>query len=101
MTRQRRKFSREQKLEVVRQIEDGERTLSEASHEIDVPASTVSAWRTEWRKLGSKAFPGKGKSTQNDDKDKEIARLKRALASAEEDVEILKKAAAYFAKEVR
>ena len=98
MTRQRKKFSRKQKLEAVRQIEHGEKTLSEVGRELGVAASTVSAWRKEWQELGDKAFPGKG---QSDSKDEELARLRREIASLKEDNEILKKAAAYFAKDVR
>ena len=98
MTRQRKKFGRKQKLEAVRQIEHGEKTLSEVGRELGVAASTVSAWRKEWQELGDKAFPGKG---QSDSKDEELARLRREIASLKEDNEILKKAAAYFAKDVR
>jgi transposase-like protein len=45
MTRQRKKFDREQKFEAIRQIEHGEKTLSEVGRELGVAASTVSAWQ--------------------------------------------------------
>ena len=99
MTRQRNKFTREQKLEAVRQIEDGEKTLSEVSRDFGVATSSVSAWRTQWRKQGADAFPGHGNHGSRD-KDKEIAQLRRELVSVKEDNEILKKAAACFAKEL-
>ncbi len=88
MTRQRKKFMRREKLEVVRQIEHGEKKLSEVGRELGVASSTVSAWRQEWQELGSKAFPGKG---QGNSKDEELARLRRENASLKEDNEIPKK----------
>ena len=98
MTRQRKKFDREQKIEAIRQIEHGEKTLSEVGRELGVAASTVSAWRKEWQEHGKEAFPGKGRIKS---KDQELARLRRENASLKEDNEILKKAAAYFAKDLR
>jgi len=88
MTRQRKKFTRREKLEVVRQIEHGEKKLSEVGRELGVASSTVSAWRQEWQELGSKAFPGKG---QGNSKDEELARLRRENASLMADNEIPKK----------
>jgi transposase len=98
MTRQRKKFTREQKFAAVRQIEHGEKTLSEVGRELGVAASTVSVWRKEWHDHGEDAFPGKGRGKSKDD---ELMRLQRENASLKEDNEILKKAAAYFAKELR
>jgi transposase len=100
MTRQRKKFTREQKFEAVRQIEHGEKTLSEVGRELGVAASTVSAWRKEWQEHGKEAFPGQGKGSSNS-MDQELAQLRRENASLKEDNEILKKAAAYFARDVR
>lgn len=62
MTRQRKKYTEEQKLEAVRQIEDGEKTLSEVSRDFGVSTASVSGWRTQWRKKGADAFPGKNKT---------------------------------------
>jgi transposase-like protein len=66
------------------------------------PASWESArtryiiWKKQLETHSSKAFPGKGREA-----DDETARLKRELAAAKEEIEILKKAAAYFARELR
>lgn len=46
---------------------------------------------------GPGAFPGSGRQA---DKDAEIARLKRQVEQLTEERDILKKAAAYFAKEL-
>ena len=47
---------------------------------------------------GEMAFPGTGKTA---DCDPEKARLRKELAEAKEEIEILKKAAAYFARDLR
>jgi transposase len=46
---------------------------------------------------GQFSFPGSGRKA---DQDSEIVRLKRELARVMEERDILKKAAAYFAKEL-
>ncbi|MBI3561834.1 MAG: hypothetical protein HY080_08970 [Gammaproteobacteria bacterium] len=55
-------------------------------------------WEQEQRESGNQAFPGKGHQTSELE---EITRLKRELKRAHTDIEILKKATAYFAKETR
>ena len=50
-------------------------------------------------KGGEAAFPGSGRPTN--DKDGEIARLKKELSRVKEERDILKKAAQYFARESR
>ncbi len=49
------------------------------------------------RKKGVGAFPGRGRGENND----ELGRLRRELERVKEEREILKKAAAYFAKELK
>ena len=63
MTRQRKKFDQEQKFEAIRQIEHGEKTLSEVGRELGVAASTVSAWRKEWQERGKEALSNPGCET--------------------------------------
>ena len=56
-------------------------------------------WRDEYTARGEAAFngtPGRKPSAQAS----EVARLKRELAAVREERDILKKAAAYFAKEL-
>ncbi len=51
-------------------------------------------WRAQYRLLGDEAFPGQGKS-----RDEEMTELKRKLAKAEQERDFLKDAAVFFAKE--
>ena len=52
-------------------------------------------WRSELRLGGDKAFPGHGNATSLE---AENATLRRALAEAQQERDILKKATAFFAK---
>jgi len=49
-------------------------------------------------KQGEGAFPGSGRGSRNGS---EVARLKRELEKVKEERDILKKAAAYFARELK
>lgn len=57
-------------------------------------------WKEAVDTKGSEAFPGQGRRTGDKSQASEITRLKRELAKTKEEVEILKRAAAFFAKEL-
>ena len=98
MARQRKKYPREFKLEVVRQIEDGEKTPSELCRELELNLQTISRWRSQLATQGEEAFPGKGRQSGTA---AELRRLQAENRRLKEENEILKKAAAYFARDVR
>ncbi len=60
MARQRKEYPREFKLELLRQIEDGEKTASELCRELGLSLQQVSAWRRQLAVKGDEAFPGQG-----------------------------------------
>jgi transposase len=93
----RRSFSREFKLEAVRLLQRGEKPAADLARELGVPRNKLYRWRDEVAARGEQAFPGRGRPVE--DKDAEIARLKRELERVNEERDILKKAALYFAKE--
>jgi transposase len=70
----------------------------EAARILKLNATMLRRWEKEQRDNGDQAFPGKGHQLPELE---EIARLKRELKRALTDIEILKKATAYFAKETR
>lgn len=98
MARQRKKYPREFKLELLRQIEDGEKTASDLCRELGLSLQQVSRWRQELAAKGEEAFPGQG---QQRGAAAELAQLRKENERLREENEILKKAAAYFAKDVR
>lgn len=93
----RRRFTQEFKLEAVRLLEAGARPAAELARELGVPRNRLYKWQEQVRKNGSAVFPGSGRGRGND----EVARLKRELERVTEERDILKKAAAYFAKELK
>jgi transposase len=68
------------------------------ARELGIPANTLAVWKRDYLKDPEHSFPGNGKQKPDD---AELTRLKRELAKAREDIEILKKAAAFFAKHSR
>ncbi len=55
----RRVYTRELKLAVIRELENGRR-LPEVARQLEVSPKTIEAWQTTWRKRGELAFPGHG-----------------------------------------
>jgi transposase len=64
------------------------------AEELGINARQLRRWRDAVKRDGQDAFPGQGKS-----RDEEITRLKRRLAKVEQERDFLREAAAYFAKE--
>ena len=95
---QRKKFDKAFKEQAVARILSGESTTSMMAKELGVHYSTVRDWVKACEQDGVNAFPGSGKLKPEDD---EIRKLKKKLADLEEENEILKKAAAYFAKNLK
>ena len=93
---ERRKFTREFKLEAVRLIKDRGVSYAQASQDLGVHPTQLREWVKKLADDPQHAFPGNG---QMKPESQEIARLKREVAKLKAERDILKKAAAYFAKE--
>jgi transposase len=92
----RRQFSREFKLEAVRLVKERGVTVAQAARELDVHENVLRKWIREMAADPQQAFPGKGVMKPEQ---VEIERLKKEVAKLRMERDILKKAAAYFAKE--
>jgi len=93
---ERRKFTREFKLEAVKLVTERGVTMAQASRDLDVNGTVLRRWVKDFSTDPQQAFPGHG---QQRAEQAEIARLKREVAKLKAERDILKKAAAYFAKE--
>jgi transposase len=93
---ERRKFTREFKLEAVRLIKERGVSYARASLDLDVHQSQLRSWVKALAGDPQHAFPGQG---QMKPEQLEIAQLKREVIRLKAERDILKKAAAYFAKE--
>lgn len=94
---ERRKFSREFKLEAVKLVRDRGVTSAQASRDLGVHANVLRKWVRELAADPAQAFPGHG---QVKPEQLEIDRLHKEVAKLKAERDILKKAAAYFAREV-
>ena len=93
---QRRKFSREFKLEAVRLVRERGVAVAQAARDLDVHENVLRKWVKEFASDPGHAFPGHG---QVKPEQLEIDRLRREVAKLKAERDILKKAAAYFARE--
>lgn len=100
MTR-RKTFTPEFKREAVRLLELGERPAAQIARELGVKRNQLYKWQEEVDKHGKEAFPGHGRRSSSESLIQENSRLKQELAKAKEEAEILKKAAAFFARELK
>ncbi|GMR04098.1 MAG: IS3 family transposase [Gammaproteobacteria bacterium] len=93
--RQRQRFSREFKLEAVRQLERGQKPATQLALELGVARNRLYKWQAQLREgKPLHAGPGRPKLAE----ESEVSRLRRELKRLREERDILKKARAYFAK---
>jgi len=93
---ERRRYTREFKLEAVRLIRDRGVSYAAASEDLKVHPTQLRNWMKAFAEDPQQAFPGPG---QMKPELLEITRLKREVIRLKAERDILKKAAAYFAKE--
>lgn len=93
---EKRKFSREFKIEAVRLIIERGVSVPQASRDLDVHATVLRKWVKAFSADPKEAFPGKG---QMKPEQLEIDRLRKEVAKLKAERDILKKAAAYFARD--
>jgi transposase len=97
--RLRQQYSRAFKIEAVRQLDLGEKTGVQLAMELGIKRDLLYRWRDDLQANGETgAFRGSGRPSGSPQS--EIARLKREVERLTEERDILKKAAAYFAKEL-
>ena len=93
-------YTREFKIEAVRLMSESDKPSSELAAELGIRRNQLYKWKEQLENKGDKAFPNKlgrpRKENQN-----EVVTLRQENDRLREDVEILKKAAAYFARELK
>ena len=90
---QRRKFSREFKLEAVKLVRDRGVTMAQAARDLNLHINVLRKWVSDHGADPHGAFPAHG---QMRPKQLEIERLRRENAKLKAERDILKKAAAYL-----
>ena len=94
--RTRRSFTDEFKAGAVRLVLDEGKTVAAAARDLDLTESSLRNWVEQAR-----ADRTHGKTGLTTAEREELARLRKELRIAQEEREILKKAAAFFAKQSR
>jgi len=93
--RRRRAFTPGFKAETVRLVVEGDRTIPEVARDLDLTVSALRNWVRQ-----AKVDRGEGKPDELTTSEREeLQRLRREVKRLEMEREILKKAAAFFAKE--
>jgi transposase len=90
------RYTAEFRAEAVRMMEQEGLSQAQAAQRLGIPEGTLSNWVLRARRATAPAGPG---SPSVAELQAEVKRLRKELARAELEREILKKAAAYFAKE--
>lgn len=96
MARMRRTYTPEFKAEAVKLVTEQGYSVAEAARSLGINDNLIRNWRQAREAQGDQAFPGRGKLAPFEEENRRLrAENKRLLAERD----ILKKAAAFFAKE--
>jgi len=103
MTSKRRPYKtypKEFKLEAVRMMETSDRPASEIASELGIRRNLLYKWKEQIERTGESGLKSKrGRPPKSEQG--EVATLRQENDRLREEVEILKKAAAYFARELK
>lgn len=90
-------YSNEFKEEAVKRVLSGI-PATQVARELDINVQSLYTWKARYLKHPEQPFVGSGKLR---DKDDEIRRLSRKIKDLEQENEFLKKASAFFAKNLK
>lgn len=93
----RNKYSPEFKTEAINMVLNEGKLPNEVGKSLGVHPTSIKNWISKYKKNGTQSFTGNGNRTPAE---KEIARLLKENKELKQERDILKKATAYFAKEI-
>jgi len=91
-------YSTEFKLEAVKRLEKSGETMSKVAADLGVKPTTMEGWVNKYKKSPKSPFLGSGHLSPEDER---LRKLEKENRDIKEDNEILKKAAVYFAKNLK
>lgn len=94
MSRVRRKFDKDFKIQAIKMVEKDGISKSEVARRLGVSQPVISSWVRAFQEEGSVAFPGNGRLKPLEE---ELRKLKQENKELRLEAEFLKKSAAYFA----
>jgi transposase len=87
-TRKYRKFTAQQKTEIVLASLRGNKTIAELCREHDIADSLLRKWREQFLAAGAQRLSGGAERTEVDDLRRQVSRLERALGRKTMEVEV-------------
>ncbi len=96
--KEKRRYTREFKLEAVRLYEASEKSMRVIEQELGIMPYLLSKWVQQSRQQETAAFPGKGKLP---DQEAELQHLRREVEILRQERDILKKAVVIFSEPKR
>ena len=93
--RPRRSFTPEFKAEIVERCQSGDRTVAQVARDFDLTETAVRKWVNQ-----AEIDAGRWDGLSSEERE-ELARLRRENRRLQADVDLLKRATAFFAKETR
>jgi transposase len=93
-----KKYSKEFKLDAISLVTEQNYSQAEAARSLGLDPKMISRWIQEYNKEEGQAFRGKGKLSAEQ---LEIKQLRETVKRLTMEKEILKKATAFFAKEMK
>lgn len=91
-------YTKEFKLEAIRLMETSDRPASEIAMQLGIRRNQLYKWKEQMTKKGDVPSNKRGRPKKEDQS--ELARLRQENKRLQEENEILKKAAVFFAKEL-
>ncbi len=88
MAVKRRRFTRDFKLQVVREVESG-KSVAQVAREYQLHPTMINRWRREHERYADQAFSGNGKSLKSETR---VAELERMVGQLTMENALLKKA---------
>ena len=98
MTKKRKTYTREFKLEALRLLESSGKSKAQIERDLGLGAGALSRWQKQFATEGEQAFPGHGRLTPEQDR---IRQLERENTVLRQERDILKKAVAIFSRPSR
>ena len=96
MAAKRKSYSEQFKIDAVKLLTEQGYKIAEAARNLDIHPNILRKWRDQFSSGSDQAFPGKGHMTSEKE---ELNWLRKENKRLRMEHEILKKAAAFFAKE--
>lgn len=91
MSKKRRKYTREYKVEAVKLVTEGGQTIAQAARDLGLGANVLQRWKKQFTEDPVHSFPGQGHLKPDDE---ELRKLRLENARLRQERDILKKAIA-------